>query len=222
MISSAHSTLAAMNGKISFTETVDCGSVSLTDIFRRARLWVEPGCSDNKTLVSDKDTGDLIHCRDTLHSRFPARRIQRAAFTGSATFFPSNVPTASTGYRLPMWNSRNDQRSQYRAGSFQPEIEENKAAAAELDIKLKGMLAELQADVKIISRSDNEHQSHYNVPPRSRTFLVADVGVVLLVIAPQPATYRVGQCPARNHGMVCIAAGDRRIVSSFDLVTRAD
>jgi hypothetical protein len=46
--------------KTTYTETVDCGSVSQLDIFRRARLFVLQSTPDDKLLLNDKETGDLV------------------------------------------------------------------------------------------------------------------------------------------------------------------
>ena len=46
--------------KTIYTETVDCGSVAQLDIFRRARLYLLQSAPDDRLLLSDKETGDLI------------------------------------------------------------------------------------------------------------------------------------------------------------------
>ena len=43
-----------------YSEVVDCGSVSLPDVFRRARLWILQSAPDDKLLLNDKETGDLV------------------------------------------------------------------------------------------------------------------------------------------------------------------
>ncbi|WP_223861000.1 DUF4468 domain-containing protein [Spirosoma validum] len=53
--------LPIINQKVTYSDVVDCGSVSQLDLFRRARLWVvQSGHSiDAPFLLSDKETGDL-------------------------------------------------------------------------------------------------------------------------------------------------------------------
>ena len=46
--------------KLRYTETVDCGSVAQADIFRRARLYLLQSAPEDKLLLNDKDTGDLV------------------------------------------------------------------------------------------------------------------------------------------------------------------
>jgi len=47
------------DGKAAYTQTVDCGNVTLTELFRRARLWMAMANPENQVSVSDKETGDL-------------------------------------------------------------------------------------------------------------------------------------------------------------------
>ena len=50
------------DGKAAYTQTVDCGNVTLTELFRRSRLWVAIANQENQVPVSDKETGDLVSC----------------------------------------------------------------------------------------------------------------------------------------------------------------
>jgi len=47
-------------GKAAYTQTVDCGNITLTELFRRSRLWVAIANEENQVPVSDKETGDLV------------------------------------------------------------------------------------------------------------------------------------------------------------------
>lgn len=143
----AHSILTAMNGKISYTETVDCGSVSLTDIFRRARLWISQAAPDNKTLVSDKDTGDLV---TQGHIVLTIPRSENSAGGVYQFRYVLSVECANRKYRASVANVEFQEMTSSRSTTLEvfSQKSENKAAAAELDIKLKAMLAELQANVK--------------------------------------------------------------------------
>lgn len=149
MISSAHAHFIlkpAMNSKIVYTETVDCGSVSLIDIFRRARLWVSQSAPDNKTLVDDKETGDLITQGQITIS------IPRSESSAGGVYkfaYVLSVECANRKYRASLANVE----YQESAGRGVPleifsQKTENKAAASELDGKLKALLADLQTNVK--------------------------------------------------------------------------
>ncbi|GAB3942828.1 hypothetical protein GCM10028805_08050 [Spirosoma harenae] len=57
-----HGTLPVVNQTVTYTDVVDCGSVSQADLFRRARLWLMQSYhSANDTFtLTDKETGDLV------------------------------------------------------------------------------------------------------------------------------------------------------------------
>ncbi|SEJ01221.1 protein of unknown function [Dyadobacter sp. SG02] len=148
MIGSAHanSILPAMTSKIAYTETVDCGSVSLIDIFRRARLWVSQSAPDNKTLVDDKETGDLV---TQGHITITIPRSENNAGGVYKFGYVLSVECANRKYRASLANV------EYRDGSGRTvpletfiQKTDNKAAATELDAKLKALLADLQSNVK--------------------------------------------------------------------------
>ena len=57
-----HGILPVMNQAVTYTDVVDCGSVSQVELFRRARLWImqsSHSANDNVSL-SDRETGDLV------------------------------------------------------------------------------------------------------------------------------------------------------------------
>jgi len=142
----AHSILPAMTSKIAYTETVDCGSVSLIDIFRRARLWVSQSAPENKTLVDDKETGDLV---TQGHMTITIPRSENNAGGVYKFGYVLSVECANRKYRASLANV------EYQDGSGRTvpleafsQKNENKAAANELDAKLKALLADLQSNVK--------------------------------------------------------------------------
>jgi len=55
-----HDILPLVNGKVSYIRTVDCGTVTLAELFRRARIWMLQSGPEDKILVADKETGDLV------------------------------------------------------------------------------------------------------------------------------------------------------------------
>ncbi|MBE7174676.1 MAG: DUF4468 domain-containing protein [Williamsia sp.] len=54
--------LPMANQTVTYSEVVDCGTISQADLYRRARLWVAQSCqSPGVTLaLSDKETGDIV------------------------------------------------------------------------------------------------------------------------------------------------------------------
>ncbi|MCF0070228.1 DUF4468 domain-containing protein [Dyadobacter sp. CY261] len=149
MIGSAHAHCIhpVMKSKIAYTETVDCGSVSLTDIFRRARLWASQSAPDNKTLVDDKETGDFV-TQGNITITIP--RSENSAGGIFKFAYVLSVECANRKYRATVANV------EYQDGNGGHTIpmeafsqkSENKAAATELENKLKEMLADLQTNVK--------------------------------------------------------------------------
>jgi hypothetical protein len=147
MIGSAHSIQPAMTSKIAYTETVDCGSVSLTDIFRRARLWVSQSAPENKTLVDDKETGDLV---TQGHITITIPRSENSAGGVYRFSYVLSVECANRKYRASLANVEYQEGNGGRSVPLEAfsQKNENKAAATELDAKLKALLADLQTNVK--------------------------------------------------------------------------
>lgn len=143
----AHSILPAMTSKIAYTETVDCGSVSLTDIFRRARLWVSQSAPENKTLVDDKETGDLV---TQGHITVTIPRSENNAGGVYKFSYVLSVECANRKYRASLANVEYQEGNGGRSVPLEVfnQKTENKAAATELDTKLKALLADLQTNVK--------------------------------------------------------------------------
>jgi len=149
MIGSAHAHFIhpTMKNKITRSEVVDCGSVTLTDIFRRARLWVSQSAPDNKTLVDDKETGDLVtqgYITVTLpRSENNAGGVYKFAYVLS-------VECANRKYRVSLANVEYQEGNNGRSVPLDTfrQKSEHAAAANELDTKLTEMLADLQANVK--------------------------------------------------------------------------
>ena len=143
----AHATSPAMNSKIAYTETVDCGSVSLIDIFRRARLWVSQSAPDNKTLVDDKETGDLV---TQGHITITIPRSENNAGGVYKFGYVLSVECANRKYRASLANVEYQEGNSGRTVPLEvfSQKSENKAAAAELDAKLKALLTDLQTNVK--------------------------------------------------------------------------
>lgn len=143
----AHSIQPAITNKIAYTETVDCGSVSLIDIFRRTRLWVSQSAPENKTLVDDKETGDLV---TQGHITITIPRSENNAGGVYKFSYVLSVECANRKYRASVANVAYQEGTGSRATPLEVfnQKNENKAAATELDAKLKALLADLQTNVK--------------------------------------------------------------------------
>ncbi|WP_426294735.1 DUF4468 domain-containing protein [Dyadobacter endophyticus] len=143
----AHSIQPVMSSKIAYTETVDCGSVSLIDIFRRARLWVSQSAPDNKTLVDDKETGDLV---TQGHITITVPRSENSAGGVYKFSYVLSVECANRKYRASLSNVEYQEGSGGRSVPLEvfSQKNENKTAATELEAKLKALLTDLQSNVK--------------------------------------------------------------------------
>ncbi|UFH53732.1 DUF4468 domain-containing protein [Spirosoma sp. KNUC1025] len=145
-----HGILPVTNQRVSYSETVDCGSTSQQDLFRRARLWLaqsghllnEPGS------LSDKETGDLA-----------GRCVQPITLARSESS-PGGIYTFRYSYVIECVNRK------YRATLSQVEVDEGggrfspvetycqknekdlQSIYLELDKHFKGTLASLQESVK--------------------------------------------------------------------------
>jgi len=49
-----------MHSDESYTQVIDCGSVSQAELFRRARLWLIQALAGETIALSDPQTGDLV------------------------------------------------------------------------------------------------------------------------------------------------------------------
>lgn len=138
---------ASMPEQIAYSETVDCGSVTLTEIFRRARLWVSQSAPDSKTLVSDKETGDLA-----THGNITIVTPRSDNSSGGVYQFRYvlAIECANRKYRASIAHVEFVEGSSNRIVSLEAfsQKPENKAAATELDLKLKALLVDLQQNVK--------------------------------------------------------------------------
>ncbi|GGM93985.1 hypothetical protein GCM10010967_28910 [Dyadobacter beijingensis] len=136
-----------MKTKIAYTETIDCGSVSLTDIFRRARLWASQSAPDNKTLVDDKETGDFV---TQGHVTIIVPRSDSNAGGIYKFAYVLAIECANRKYRASVANVEYQDGNGGRTVALDvfSQKAEHKAAAADLEGKLKEMLADLQANVR--------------------------------------------------------------------------
>jgi hypothetical protein len=145
-----HGILPVVNQKVTYSEVVDCGSVTQADLFRRSRLWIaQSGHSLNGMgSLSDKETGDLAG-RFVKTVTIP--RSENGA-GGIYTFRYSYViECANRKYRATLSQIDLDEGNG-RYTSIETYCQKNEkdvqAVCAELDKQLTGVLASLQESVK--------------------------------------------------------------------------
>jgi hypothetical protein len=132
-----------------YSEVVDCGSVSQADLFRRARIWILQSAPEDKLLLNDRDTGDLVS-HATLSFTLP----RSDNFSGGA-FMASYVLTiecANRKYRSSVTNIQVFQSGNTRTiplDSFRLQNDPaTKLFQAELDRLIKTRLDQLKLFVR--------------------------------------------------------------------------
>lgn len=145
-----HGILPVVNQKVTYSDVVDCGSVSQMDLFRRARLWVmQSGHSANDPVsLADKETGDLA---GRFIQTITVPRSENAA-GGIYTFRYSYViECANRKYRATLTRVDLDEGG----GRYTPietycqkNEKDLQVIFPELDKQLKSVLASLQESVR--------------------------------------------------------------------------
>jgi len=146
-----HGILPLANQKVTYTDLVDCGSVSQADLFRRARLWIAQSFHTPADVfaLSDKETGDLIS-RATQVVTLP--RSESSA-GGLYTFRYSLVVECSNRkYRLTISHIDLEESGNSRLTPIETYCQKNdkdlQVLYTELDRQLKNVLASFQENVK--------------------------------------------------------------------------
>jgi hypothetical protein len=132
-----------------YSEVVDCGSVSQADLFRRSRIWILQSAPEDKLLLNDRETGDLVS-HATLSFNLP----RSDNFSGGA-FMVSYVLTvecANRKYRSSVTNIQVFQSGSTRTTSLESFKLQNEPATklfqAELDRLIKTRLEQLKLYVR--------------------------------------------------------------------------
>lgn len=146
-----HGILPVVNQTVTYTEVVDCGTVSQADLFRRTRLWLTQAFhSPNDTFsLSDKETGDLVG-RVTQVVTLP--RSESSA-GGIYTFrYSFLVECSNRKYRATLTQITLENTGNTRPTPIETYCEKNEkdlqVIYSELDKHLKNTLAALQENVK--------------------------------------------------------------------------
>jgi hypothetical protein len=135
--------------KTTYTETVDCGSVAQPDIFRRARMYLLQSAPDDKLLLNDKETGDLIS-NASLSITIP--RTEGSAGGVYLVRYVLTIECANRKYRSGISGIEVLQVGNIKSiplDAFKLQSEKDlKFFQTELESKLKGRLEELKTNVK--------------------------------------------------------------------------
>jgi len=146
-----HGILPVVNQKVTYSEVVDCGSVSQADLFRRARLWIaQSSHSANDTFtLNDKETGDLVG-RATQVVTLP--RSESSA-GGSYSFrYSFVIECTNRKYRATITQIELEDAGAMKASPIETYCQKSdkdvQALYTELDKHLRSTLASLQENVK--------------------------------------------------------------------------
>ncbi|MVM31398.1 DUF4468 domain-containing protein [Spirosoma sp. HMF4905] len=146
-----HGILPVTNQMVTYTDVVDCGTVSQADLFRRTRLWLTQSFhSSNDTFtLSDKETGDLVG-RFTQVVTLP--RSESSA-GGVYTFrYSISVECSNRKYRATITQITLEETGSTRPSPIETYCQKNEkdlqVIYSELDKQLKNTLAALQENVK--------------------------------------------------------------------------
>ncbi|WP_338869274.1 DUF4468 domain-containing protein [Spirosoma sp. SC4-14] len=143
--------LPIVNQKVTYTDVVDCGSVSQTDLFRRARIELAQSSTSGSELflVSDKETGDLVS-RGKLTLTIP----RSESFSGGVFSFRYSivVECSNRKYRATLTNIGIEDGSAEKLTPIEAYTQRSEKDLqliyTALDQQLKARLAALQENVK--------------------------------------------------------------------------
>lgn len=146
-----HGLLPLVNQKVTYSEVVDCGSVSQADLFRRSRLWIAQSFHSAKDTfaLSDKETGDLVS-RSTQVVTMP--RSESSA--GGVYLFRYNLVVECTNrkYRVTISQIDLEESATSRPTPIETYCQKNdkelQVIYAELDKQLRSVLTAFQENVK--------------------------------------------------------------------------
>jgi hypothetical protein len=146
-----HGILPVVNQKVTYSEVVDCGSVSQADLFRRARLWIAQSSSSSASTFSlnDKETGDLVSRGKQVVSMPRSESFAGGVFSFRYSFVIecSNRKYRATITQIDVEDGNSDKLIPIEVYSQRNE-KDLQLIYQELDKQLKGTLQLLQENVK--------------------------------------------------------------------------
>lgn len=135
-------------GKATYTETVDCGSVAMTDLFRRARLFVAQSATDHAAYLADKESGDIVS-NEKLTITLP--RSENSVGGVYSFRYTLTIECANRKYRATISNIKIQEGSEklipVETFSLKSETD-NKLFFGSLDTKFKSILSDIQLYVR--------------------------------------------------------------------------
>jgi hypothetical protein len=146
-----HGILPLANHKVTYSEVVDCGSVSQADLFRRSRLWIAQSFHSAKDTfaLSDKETGDLIS-RSTQVVTLP--RSESSAGGVYSFRYSLVVECTNRKYRVTINQIDLEESATSRPTPIETYCQKNdkelQMIYTELDKQLKSVLTAFQENVK--------------------------------------------------------------------------
>jgi len=136
-----------INGKAAYTQTVDCGSVTLAELFRRSRIWLATANPENQMLVSDKETGDLVSHGTMVVSMPRSENVAGGVYSFRYTLI---IECANRKYRSSIVHIQMQQNGNLLPIEFfnLKSEQETKDLYTVLDKKFTGLLLDLEQDTK--------------------------------------------------------------------------
>ncbi|TLV03211.1 DUF4468 domain-containing protein [Dyadobacter luticola] len=130
-----------------YSETVDCGSVSQLELFRRVRLAITQIGPDNKILLADKETGDFAS-QGPVNITLPRSEGSPGGYY--QFLYVLSVECVNRKYRATISHVEYLDHGKFVPAerlelSSQSDVQKVKA---DLDTKMQKVLADLQQNVK--------------------------------------------------------------------------
>jgi hypothetical protein len=132
-----------------YSEVVDCGNVAQADIFKRARLWILQFAPEDKMLLNDKETGDIVSHAALSFTLPRSEQFSGGVFTFSyvLTIECANRKFRSSVTQIQVFQSGNTRAMPLETFRVQNDTT-TKLFQAELDRLIKTRLENLKLHVK--------------------------------------------------------------------------
>ena len=138
-----------VNGKATYTETVDCGSITQAELFRRSRIWLSHSNPEMVIQIADKETGDLAG-RGNMAVTVPRTESSAGgiySFRYSLTIECVNRKYRTTISHIEVLDASNARTIPFEKFNLKSATEQETLHAG-LDLKFKELLQDLQSEVK--------------------------------------------------------------------------
>jgi hypothetical protein len=143
----SQTTIASNN--VSFSEITDCGAITQTEIFRRARLFIAQAFPHGHILIADKETGDIAVYANVSVELAGAKTSSLGLYS---FHFVLSVECLNRKYRATIATRESNDLIVTKSATSEKSIpkynDELNAAKGQLEIKFKQILTDLQQNVK--------------------------------------------------------------------------